>query len=133
MPSKVLTTRVSPDTYARLQVLAEESGRSLAATAADLLDAAVAGVPAPTEDDGPLTASVRAGLVDVTTPEAVMHREVALALARTVDRRDRGHVAAVRAVPEAVSRSHRAQHAVDHPAPTDIDEVLELLSSGRLL
>ncbi|MGW3910539.1 hypothetical protein ACWEBX_03290 [Streptomyces sp. NPDC005070] len=132
MPSKVLTTRVPPDTYARLQALAKESGRSLAATTADLLDAAVAGVPSPTQDDGPLTASVRAGLVDVTAPDAVMHREVALALARTVDRRECGHVAALRELPGAVSRSRRAQDAVDNPGPQTMSELLSLMEAGLM-
>lgn len=131
MPNKVVTTRVPPDTHARLQALAEQTGRSLAATAADLLAAGVAGVPAVVED-GPLTAAVRATLAEITAPAAVMHRESALALARTVDRRERGHVAAVRELPDTVNRARSAQAAVDNPGPSTISEFLDLLDSAAL-
>ncbi|MET9405798.1 hypothetical protein ABZX90_08435 [Streptomyces sp. NPDC002935] len=124
MPSKVLSTRVPPDTYARLQVLAEESGRSLAGKAADILGAAVAGTPAPfTEADGPLVAAVRVTLADVTAPDAVLYREAALSLALTADRRERGHVSAVRQLPEVIRRARGAQRDADRPAPS-LDDVL---------
>ncbi|WP_327346541.1 hypothetical protein [Streptomyces europaeiscabiei] len=78
----------------------------------------------------PLTAAVRATLDDVTAPDAVMYREAALALARTADRRERGHVAALRQLPDITRHARSAQDAVDNPGPSTLSGWLDLLDAG---
>lgn len=114
MPSTVLTTRVPPHVHALLVELAQRRGTSLAATAAHLLTAAVddAGdTPPPT--DGALVAAVRTLLADVTDPAAVLHRETAVVLARAIERREPGHLGAVRDLRRAVEGAQQAQQHAD--------------------
>lgn len=121
MPTRVVTTRVPPPLHDQLQALADRRGRSLAATAAELLAAAVADDPgaAKAAQDGPLVAAVLALLQDVTDPAAVMHRELALALARSVERKEPGYLGAVGSLRKAVDACQAAQRTADLPEGTD--------------
>ncbi|MBC9728094.1 hypothetical protein [Streptomyces sp. TRM68367] len=117
MPSKPLTTRVAPIVHDRLVAMAERRGASLAATAAALLSAAVAdgdegSAPQP---DGSLVAAVHALLSDVTAPKAVMHREVAVRLARSVERGERGAIAAAELLMTTADKALSAQREADNP------------------
>ena len=117
MPSKPLSTRVSPDVHARLQEIAGQRRMSLAATAADLLSAAVQ-VPqdaAPHRVDGTLVASVLQVLEGVTDPAAVVCRETAVELARAVEGRERGYQSAATTLIEAADKALRAQQRADSP------------------
>ncbi|MCG6496630.1 hypothetical protein [Kitasatospora sp. A2-31] len=116
MPSVPVSLRVAPAVHARLVELAEGRGRSVAGTASELLSAAVLDEEdrAPLSD-GALVASVRELLADVTDPAAVFCREAALVLARSVERRDRGYVAACHELRETVAQAQRAQREADNP------------------
>ncbi|MET7738376.1 hypothetical protein ABZT02_44980 [Streptomyces sp. NPDC005402] len=117
MPSQPLTTRVPPVVHDRLREMAARRGTSLAATAADLLSAAVAesGEGAGPQPDGALVGAVRALLKDVTAPQAVVHRELAVRLARTVERGERGAVAAADLLTTVIDKAVRAQDQQDNP------------------
>ncbi|MFJ9677529.1 hypothetical protein ACIRP2_05655 [Streptomyces sp. NPDC101194] len=130
MPSQPLTTRVPPGVHDRLREMSVRRGTSLAATAADLLSAAVAegsegAVPQP---DGTLVGAVRSLLADVTAPQAVVHRELAVRPARTVERGERGAVAAADLMTDVVDKALRAQHQEDNPNAGDsLDSILSSL------
>jgi hypothetical protein len=125
MPSIVVAARVPPYIHARLTERAAERGTSLAAVAAEALAAAV-GDP---EDlgprtDGPLVAAVLRALeaVDAEDPRAQVQRELCLHLARTVDRRERGYLAAISPLGKAL----------DNALPARADPMLGALFSGLL-
>lgn len=118
MASKPLTTRVSPAVHEALSALAARRRMSLAATTADLLSAAVAepdGTPSP--PDGEMTAAVMRALGDVTVPAAVMHRQIALQMARIIERDERGATGAARRLMEAADKALKIQARADQPAP----------------
>ncbi|GHA83085.1 hypothetical protein [Streptomyces chryseus] len=121
MPSRVLTTRVPPAVYDQLQALADRRGRSLAATAGDLLAAVVADGPDAVKaaQDGNLVTAVRALLEEVDAPAAVMHRELSLTLARAIERREPGYLAAVASLRRAVDAAESAQKVADLPPGSD--------------
>jgi hypothetical protein len=110
----------------RLVEMAARRGTSLAATAADLLAAAVEGDGggAGLQPDGALVAAVRAALAEVTAPEAVVYRELAVRLARAVERGERGAVAAAQQLTTALDRALRAQHQNDNPGGGSLDALL---------
>jgi hypothetical protein len=122
MPSKVVTTRIAPAAHQRLVALADQRGTSLAAAAARLLEAALED---PESDrprvDGPLVAAVRTELEDVTAASAVLYREVALHLARSIERREPGHLSAVRQLRDSVRAARSAQETADNPDPFGFD------------
>lgn len=120
MPSQVLSTRLTPCDYERLRALAERRGCSLAAAAGHLLAAALddTGTYQPPQD-GVLVAAVRAVLEDVTAPEAVMNRELAVHLARTIERREPGYLSAISVLRKTVESAQGAQLIHDGPAPGD--------------
>ncbi|MFJ8607345.1 hypothetical protein ACIRH0_09170 [Streptomyces sp. NPDC093675] len=127
MVSKPLTTRVSPAAYEALTSLAARRRTSLAATAADLLSAAVAdedGTPRP--PDGEMTSAVLRALGGVTVPDAVMYREVALQMARLIERDARGAPGAARRLMEAADKALRIQARADQP----IDPTMSALLAG---
>lgn len=126
MPSKPLTARVSPDVHARLTNLAVRRGKTLAATAADLLSAAVAGEDGGTTPplDGALVDCVRVVLADVTAPKALLCREVAVHMARLVESGDHGRVAAAERLMDAVEKALKAQRLADTPEGPSIDDLL---------
>lgn len=133
MPSKPLTARVSPDVHARLVNLATRRGKTLAATAADVLSAAVAsedGTPPPL--DGVLVDAVRNALADVTTPKAVLCREIAVHMARIVESGEHGRVAAAEKLMDAVEKAIKAQRAADQPEGPSLDDFLTELGMGGL-
>lgn len=126
MPSKPLTTRIPPAVHDRLVEIAARRGTSLAATAAAVLAAAVedcdAGIgPQP---DGTLVTAVRALLDDLSAPGAVMYRELAVRLARMVERSERGAVAAAGLLTSTTDRALRAQRSADHPGSDPFDALL---------
>ncbi|MFE7619034.1 hypothetical protein [Streptomyces sp. NPDC057496] len=132
MASKPLTTRVAPAVHEALTALAARRRMSLAATAADLLSAAVAdedGIPQP--PDGEMTAAVLRALGDVTVPGAVLHREVALQMARIVERDGRGATGAARRLMEAFDKAVQIQTRADRPPDPDISILLADLFPGR--
>lgn len=108
---------VSPDVHARLQEIADRRRTSLAATAADLLSAAVRAPQdtVPHLVDGALVASVLQALEGVTDPAAVVCRETAVELARAVEGRARGYTAAATALMEAADKALRTQQRADSP------------------
>jgi hypothetical protein len=125
MPSTVVAARVPPYVHARLTERAAERGTSLAAVAAEALAAAVDDP----EDlgprvDGPLVAAVLHALeaVDADDPRAQVQRELCLLLARTVDRRERGYLAAIGPLGKAL----------DNALPDEADPLLGALFSGLL-
>jgi hypothetical protein len=125
MPSTVVAARVPPYVHARLTERAAERGTSLAAVAAEALAAAVDDP----EDrgprvDGPLVAAVLHALeaVDADDPRAQVQRELCLLLARTVDRKERGYLAAIGPLGKAL----------DHALPDEADPLLGALFSGLL-
>jgi len=129
MPSQVLSTRLAPHVYDQLRELAERRGTSLAATAADLLTAALADpAQTPPATDGALVSSVRSVLEDVSAPQAVLHREIAVLLARTIERRERGHLSAVKPLQDAISAALKAQRSADQPRDAD-PMIADLLAS----
>ncbi|MEF9908624.1 hypothetical protein ACQSMD_33410 [Streptomyces flavovirens] len=116
MPTHVVTCRVPPYVRDQLRELAERRGQTLAATAAGLLAAALDD-PAATAaaQDGAIVAAVRTVLADVDAPEAVMHRELAVTLARAVERRSPGYVTAASSLRTSVDASLSAQRRADNP------------------
>ncbi|MEV6679451.1 hypothetical protein AB0N09_21740 [Streptomyces erythrochromogenes] len=130
MPSTVLSTRLTPRDHDRLRALAERRGSSLAATAGHLLAAALdeSGEYRPPQD-GVLVAAVRAVLEDVTAPEAVMNRELAVHLARAIERREPGHLSAIGALRKTVESAQGAQREHDGPDP---DDPLTVLLAGLI-
>lgn len=132
MPSTPLSTRVSPVVHARLTEMAQRRGTSLAATAADLLSAAVAdaGTEGGVQPDGALVAAVRALLDDLTAPKAVVFRELSVRLARTVERGERGAVAAAELLTSCVDKALQAQRAQDNPGGDSLDALLGLSGLG---
>ncbi|MEU8943551.1 hypothetical protein AB0C97_36785 [Streptomyces goshikiensis] len=130
MPSIVLSTRLTPRDHDRLRVLAERRGSSLASTAGYLLAAALedSGEYRPPQD-GALVAAVREVLADATAPEAVMHREMAVHLARAIERREPGHLSAIGALRKTVESATTAQRHHDGPDP---DDPLNILLGGLL-
>ena len=128
MPSTPVSTRVPPYVHARLTERATERGTTLSALAASLLTAAVdddGDGPAP-RVDGPLVAAVRrvllehgdAGGEDARTG---VHRELCLLLARTVERREPGYLAAIGPLHRALSS------AAPSPADRAMNQVLASL------
>ncbi len=126
MTSKPLTTRVPPVVHDRLVEMATRRGASLAATAAALLAAAVedGDEGASPQPDGTLVAAVRALLDEVTAPKAVLHREVAVRLARIVERAGQGSVAASELLTKTAEKAVQAQHAADNPNADPFDFLL---------
>ncbi|MDX3354170.1 hypothetical protein PV703_12820 [Streptomyces sp. ME01-24h] len=126
MSSKPLTTRVTPAVHDRLVELATRRRTSLAATAAGLLSAAVADAEdTPVPLDGALVAAVLDLLGDLTAPRAVLCRETAVHLARVIERRDRGYVAAAETLMSAADKAIKAQQEADQPpGPSDLDVLL---------
>lgn len=125
MPSIVVSARVPPYVHARLTERAADRGTSLAAVAAEALATAVSHP----EDlgphaDGPLVAAVLRALeaVDAEDPRAQVQRELCLLLARTVDRRERGYLAAIRPLGKAL----------DDALPAKTDPLLGALFSSLL-
>ncbi|MFG2623235.1 hypothetical protein ACGFXC_37075 [Streptomyces sp. NPDC048507] len=116
MPTHVLSTRLTPGDYDRLRVLAERRGCSLAAAAGHLLASALddTGTYQPPQD-GVLVAAVRTVLEGVTAPEAVMHRELAVHLARAIERREPGHLSAISVLRKAVESAQGSQRIHDNP------------------
>lgn len=116
MPTHVVTCRLQPYAYDQLQQLARRRNQSLAATTAGLLVAALDDPAATaTAQDGTLVTAVRAVLADVDTPQALLHRELALVLARSVERESPGHVAAVGSLNTMVQSALTAQRRADDP------------------
>ncbi|MFJ9149138.1 hypothetical protein ACIRP7_13915 [Streptomyces sp. NPDC102270] len=131
MASKPLTTRVSPAVHEALTALAARRGMSLAATASDLLSAAVAdedGTPPP--PDGELTVAVLRALEEVTAPAAVLHREVALQMSRLIERGGRGATGAARRLMEAADRAIHLQERADRPVDPAMSALLADLFPG---
>jgi hypothetical protein len=131
MASKPLTTRVSPAVHEALTSLAARRRMSLAATAADLLSAAVTdedGTPRP--PDGEMTAAVLRALCDVTVPAAVMHREVALQMARLIERDRRGAPGAARRLMEAADKALQIQGRIDQPVDPTMSALMSSLFAG---
>lgn len=128
MPTHVVTTRVPPYVHEHLHELAERRGQSLAATAAGLLAAALED-PAATAAarDGALVDAVRTVLADVDDPTAAMYRELAVALARAVERREAGYIAAAATLRKVVDDACAAQRQADHP---DGDPLMAGLLAG---
>lgn len=110
MPSHVVSTRVTPYAYERLVDLAQQRGLSLSAQASRLLTQALeagdGGVPAA---DGPLVEAVRAELADVTSAASAIHRELAVHLARAIERREPGYLQAVPRLETMLGRARDAQ------------------------
>ncbi|WP_328503627.1 hypothetical protein OG828_36950 [Streptomyces sp. NBC_00457] len=131
MASKPLTTRVSPAVHEALTSLAARRRTSLAATAADLLSAAVAdedGTPPP--PDGEMTAAVLRALGDVTVPAAVMYREIALQMARCIERDRHGAPGAARRLMEAADKALQIQNRADQPTDPTMSALLGGLFAG---
>ncbi|MTE22598.1 hypothetical protein F0L17_26585 [Streptomyces sp. TRM43335] len=128
MPSEVLSTRLTPRDHDRLRELAERRGKSLSATASELLSAALADPDAyPAPQDGALVDAVRATLAAVTAPEAVIHREVAIALARAVERREAGYLSAAGQLRKSLDAARSAQRTADRPPDDgDLDSLLAM-------
>ncbi|RZB18384.1 hypothetical protein StrepF001_14995 [Streptomyces sp. F001] len=128
MPSKPLSTRISPLVHARLTEMAQRRGTSLAATAADVLSAAVADGEEVSggQPDGALVAAVHALLDDLTAPKAVVLRELSVRLARTVERGERGAVAAADLLTSSMEKALQAQRHEDNPG----GDALDLLMGG---
>ncbi|MFC8389897.1 hypothetical protein [Streptomyces sp. NPDC057238] len=126
--SRPLTTRVTPAVHEALVSLAARRRKSLAATAADLLSAAVAdpdGTPRP--PDGEMTAAVLQALGHVTAPQAVLLREVALSMARIVERGDHGAAAAAQRLMEAASKALQVQARAEVSTAGPVDALLASL------
>jgi hypothetical protein len=134
MPSKPLSTRVSPVVHARLTEMAQRRGTSLAATAADLLSVAVADASegSGAQPDGALVVAVHALLDDLTAPKAVVLRELSVRLARTVERGERGAVAAAELLTNCTEKALQAQRAEDNPGADSLDLLLGGLSGFGL-
>lgn len=134
MPSKPLSTRVSPVVHARLTEMAQRRGTSLAATAADLLSAAVADASegSGAQPDGALVAAVHALLDDLTAPKAVVLRELSVRLARTVERGERGAVAAADLLSSSMEKALQAQRHEDNPGGDTLDLLLGGMSGFGL-
>ncbi|MFF5783219.1 hypothetical protein ACFY7Y_40690 [Streptomyces virginiae] len=120
MPSHVVSTRLTPRDVDRLRALAERRGSSLSATAGHLLAAALdeSGEYRPPQD-GILVTAVRTVLEDVTAAEAVMNRELAVHLARAIERREPGYLSAIGALRKTVESAHNAQRRHNGPDPDD--------------
>ncbi|MFH7337138.1 hypothetical protein [Streptomyces sp. KHY 26] len=125
-----MTTRVTPVVHDRLRELAERRGTSLAATAADLLSTAVTETDGAPPPDGSLVGSVLELLGGMTAPGAVVLGEVALRMARIIERGERGSVAAAERLMDAMEKAQRAQHEADNPGADTLD--LFLGGLGRL-
>lgn len=99
-PNPVVTTRIPPRDDQRLRALAQERGLSIAATAAALLSAGLAepGEECRPPQDGPLVSAVRTLLADAPGPRGVVDRELGVSLARTIERREPGHLNAMTAL-----------------------------------
>ncbi|WP_437050586.1 hypothetical protein [Streptomyces sp. enrichment culture] len=98
--------------------LADQHGTSIRATAARFLESALEDPESERpRTDGPLVDAVRAELEDVTAPGAVMYREFALHLARSIERREPGHLSAARQPSGAVKDARAAQEHANNPDP----------------
>jgi hypothetical protein len=125
MPSMPLTTRVPPAVHAALVDRAARGRTSLAATTAAILGAAVMepdGTPPP--PDGELTAAVLRALGDLTEPQAVLLREVALSMARIIERGEHGAAAAAQRLMEASSKALTLQARANAPTSDPMDVLL---------
>lgn len=127
MATHVVSTRLAPGDHRLLRELAERRGQSLAAAAAERLAAALRSPDDPGPADGPLVDAVRAELADVTNPLAVMHREVAVRMARTIERGEPGHITAVEHLRKAVNSCRNAERSTDDPAMGGMGGFLSLL------
>jgi hypothetical protein len=114
--------------------MAQRRGTSLAATAADLLSAAVAdaGGGSGEQPDGALVAAVHALLDNLTAPKSVVLRELSVRLARTVERGERGAVAAADLLTSSVEKALQAQQQEDNPGGDTLDLLLGGMSGIRL-
>jgi hypothetical protein len=133
MSTVVLTTRVTPHIHDQLRELAERRGASLAATAADLLTASLEqdhGSQA--AQDGSLVAAVRTLVQDVADPEAVIYRELAIHLARTIERRAPGWTSAVKPLRDSISQARHTQRLADRPKSSGANDPLDDLLAGLM-
>ncbi|WP_432034449.1 hypothetical protein [Streptomyces antibioticus] len=105
MPTVPVTARVSPYVRARLEERAAERDTTLAAVVASTLTAAVDDDAPGPRTDGPLVAAVRRVLeeTDPEDPRAGVNRELCLLLARTVERKESGFLAAIGPLQRALS------------------------------
>ena len=68
------------------------------------------------QPDGSLVTAVQSLLGDLTVPKAVLHRELAVRLARSVERGERGSVAAAELLMTTTDRAVKAQNEADNPS-----------------
>lgn len=137
MGTHVVSVRLSPGDHAALQGVATRQGQPLSTVAARLIIAALSGDPDAEAQatEGALATAVRGALPDLTAPQAVIHREVALSLARQVEQGGAGAVPAAREISQSASRALQAQRAHEResrPSPPALSmmEVLEELREG---
>lgn len=123
-----------PVVHAWLTEMAQRRGTSLAATAADVLSAAVADGDEVSrgQPDGALVAAVHALLDDLTAPKAVVLRELSVRLARTVERGERGAVAAADLLTSSMEKALQAQRHEDNPGGDTLDLLLGGMSGFGL-
>ncbi|MEU1674806.1 hypothetical protein ABZ752_22665 [Streptomyces roseifaciens] len=106
MPTVPVSARISPYVRARLEEQAAERGTTLAAVVASALAASVDNdAPVGPRTDGPLVAAVRLVLEEADPEDlrAGVHRELCLLLARTVERKEPGYLAAIAPLQRALA------------------------------
>ncbi|WP_406380775.1 hypothetical protein [Streptomyces sp. NBC_01618] len=126
MPTHVVTCRVPPYVHDQLRDLAERRGQTLAATTTGILAAALDDPTATgSAQDGAIVTAVRTVLAEVDDPKALMHRELAVVLARAVERRSPGYIAAASSLRTSVEAALSAQRCADSPGDDSMSALLD--------